>query len=121
MIGVRDFYMLEENTRLTEDKIKEITQKDFSYVLVYRENRSTVVGAIKIKEFAVRCLQSDTVLRAGEVMKPNANMLTVYEDTNLLHMLMIFQAKSTRVALVCNLKRKLDPTIESIMYSVLLP
>jgi hypothetical protein len=44
-------------------------------------------------------------------MKPNANMLTVYSDTNLLEMLMLFQAKSTRIALVCNLKRKVDPKI----------
>ena len=51
-------------------------------------------------------------------MQANSHMLTVYEDTNLLHMLMIFQAKSTRIALVCNLKRKVDPKIESIMYSV---
>ena len=80
-----------------------------------------MVGAIKVKEFALICLRNDKVLKAGDVMKPNANMLTVYKDTNLLHMLMIFQAKSTRVALVCNQSRKLDPTIESIMYSVLLP
>jgi hypothetical protein len=51
-------------------------------------------------------------------MKQNAKMLTVYEDTNLLEMLMLFQAKSTRVALVCNKKRKIDPNIKSIMYSV---
>ena len=52
-------------------------------------------------------------------MKQNAKMLTVYEDTNLLEMLMLFQAKSTRVALVCNNRRKIDPNIKSIMYSVL--
>jgi hypothetical protein len=51
-------------------------------------------------------------------MKKNAKMLTVYEDTNLLEMLMLFQAKSTRVALVCNKRRKIDPNIKSIMYSV---
>jgi len=28
-------------------------------------------------------------------MKRNAKMLTVYEDTNLLEILMLFQAKST--------------------------
>lgn len=56
-------------------------------------------------------------LSAIEIMKPNANMLTVYSDTNLLEMLMLFQAKSTRIALICNLKKKTDPRIESIMYS----
>lgn len=59
-------------------------------------------------------------LSAMEIMKPNANMLTVYSDTNLLEMLMLFQAKSTRIALICNLKKKTDPKIESIMYSVIL-
>lgn len=57
-------------------------------------------------------------MMACEVMKENANMLTVYEDTNLLEMLMLFQAKSTRVALVCNQKKKTDVNILSIMYSV---
>ena len=33
-------------------------------------------------------------------------------------MLMLFQAKSTRVALVCNQRRKVDTNILSIMYSV---
>ncbi len=57
---------------------------------------------------------------AGEVMKFSSNMLTVYEDTNLLEMLMLFQAKSTRIALVCNQKKKTDVNVLSIMYSVLL-
>lgn len=59
-------------------------------------------------------------MRAEEIMNPNSKLLTVYSDTNLLEMLMLFQARSTRVALVCNLKRKIDPKMESIMYSVCL-
>ena len=93
-------------------------EKDYSYILVYRGKRNFVTGVIKVKECAIQCLKHERVLQAGEVMKPNANMLTVYEDTNLLHMLLIFQAKKTRVALVCNQKRKNDPNIKSIMYSV---
>ena len=86
-----------------------------------KEKRSKVTGVIKVKEFALRYLkESKRELRADEIMKPNSNLLTVYADTNLLEMLMLFQAKSTRVALVCNLKKKIDPKIESIMYSVLL-
>lgn len=42
-------------------------------------------------------------------MNANSRILTVYSDTNLLEMLMLFQARSTRIALVCNLKRKIDP------------
>lgn len=52
------------------------------------------------------------------MMRKSDKILTVYEDTNLLEMLMLFQAKSTRVALVCNQRRKIDPNIKSIMYSV---
>jgi len=48
-------------------------------------------------------------MRAEEIMNHNANLLTVYADTNLLEMLMLFQARSTRIALVCNLKGKIDP------------
>jgi hypothetical protein len=58
-------------------------------------------------------------MQATEIMNTNANLLTVYSDTNLLEMLMLFQARSTRIALICNLKKKIDPNIKSIMYSVI--
>lgn len=58
-------------------------------------------------------------MQATEIMNLNANLLTVYSDTNLLEMLMLFQARSTRIALVCNLKKKIDPNMMSIMYSVI--
>lgn len=45
-------------------------------------------------------------------------VLSVYEDTNLLEMLMLFQAKSCRFALVIGKKRKVFPGVLSIMYSV---
>lgn len=88
-------------------------------MLIYKENKSRVTGVLKVKEFAVKYVRDGRQqLSAMEIMKPNANMLTVYSDTNLLEMLMLFQAKSTRIALICNIKKKIDPTIESIMYSV---
>lgn len=121
MIPARDFFMLEEKEYITEEVAKQVKANDYSYVLIYKEKRSKVTGVIKVKEFALRYLkESKRELRADEIMKPNSNLLTVYADTNLLEMLMLFQAKSTRVALVCNLKKKIDPKIESIMYSVLL-
>ena len=121
MIPARDFFMLEEKEYITEEVAKQVKTNDYSYVLIYKEKRSKVTGVIKVKEFALRYLkESKRELRADEIMKPNSNLLTVYADTNLLEMLMLFQAKSTRVALVCNLKKKIDPKIESIMYSVLL-
>ena len=46
--------------------------------------------------------------------------MSVYEDTNLLEMLMLFQAKSNRFAIVIGKKKKIEPGIESIMYSVIL-
>ena len=50
MVPMKDLYMLELNERLTPSKINEIKDKDFSYILVYKgENRSNVVGVIKVK------------------------------------------------------------------------
>ncbi len=81
-------------------------------MLIYKEKKSRVVGVLKVKEFAVKYVRDGRQeLSAAEIMKPNANMLTVYSDTNLLEMLMLFQAKSTRIALICSLKKKTDPTI----------
>ena len=56
--------------------------------------------------------------RASEIMKNISKLITVYADTNLLEMLMLFQAKSIRIAFICNIKKKIDPKIQSIMYSV---
>jgi len=46
------------------------------------------------------------------------NFLSIYSDTNLLEMLMLFQAQSYRLALVSNKKKKVEPGMTSIMYSV---
>lgn len=45
-------------------------------------------------------------------------IMSVYEDTNLLEMLMLFQAKSYRFALVIAKKRKVFPGVNTLMYSV---
>lgn len=59
MVEVKDLYMLEIRERLTHNKIKEINEKDFSYILVYKgEDRSNVVGVIKTKEFALKYLKA---------------------------------------------------------------
>ena len=106
---------------ITPDLAKQIKAQDYSYVLIYKEKKSRIIGVLKVKEFAVKYVRDGRQeLSTGEIMKPNANILTVYSDTNLLEMLMLFQAKSTRIALICNLKKKTDPRIESIMYSVTL-
>jgi CBS domain containing-hemolysin-like protein len=119
MIPANDFFMVEEKQIIGAPMVEEISLKDYSYVLVYSGQRSNIIGIIKVKEFAIRYLSTESdEMVAGDVMKENANLLTVYEDTNLLEMLMLFQAKSTRIALVCNQRRKIDTNILSIMYSV---
>ena len=94
-------------------------KKDYSYVLVYRGTKNNVIGTIKVKEFALKYLKSSkTEMVANEATRLTENMLTVYEDTNLLEMLMLFQARSTRFALVVNACRKIEQGVLSIMYTV---
>jgi CBS domain containing-hemolysin-like protein len=121
MIKVKDFFMLEEKAVIGSEIVKEMTQKDYSYVLVYRGSKNNVIGTIKIKEFAIKYLKSEkTEMQVCDVMRHSTErVLTVYEDTNLLEMLMLFQAKSTRFALVVNAIRKVDKDVLSIMYTVL--
>lgn len=33
-------------------------ENDFSYVLVYKENRDNIIGTIKVKEFAIKYLKT---------------------------------------------------------------
>ena len=123
MIPVKEFFMLEEHQVIDDKVVNEIIRRDYSYVLVYKGHRSSIIGTIKVKEFAIKYLKSGKKeMFAGEVMHyTTEKMLTVYEDTNLLEMLMLFQAKSTRFALVVNAVRKIDKDILTIMYTVSLP
>jgi len=39
MIDVKNFFMVEEKEMIGEEKVKEMIEKDYSYVLVYKESR----------------------------------------------------------------------------------
>lgn len=49
MIDVKNFFMVEENEVIGEEKVREMIEKDYSYVLVYKENRDNIIGTIKVK------------------------------------------------------------------------
>ena len=58
MIDVKNFFMVEENEMIGEKKVQEMIENDFSYVLVYKENRDSIIGTIKVKEFAIKYLKT---------------------------------------------------------------
>lgn len=41
--------MLNVNERLSAQKINEIYQKDYSYILVYKEQKDNIIGLVKVK------------------------------------------------------------------------
>ena len=70
--------MVEEKKVLTPQIVEQIIEKDYSYVLVYKEKRGNITGVIKVKEFALKYLKSTSSdMIACEVMKQNTNMLIV--------------------------------------------
>lgn len=56
--------------------------------------------------------------KVKDLIQPDENILTIYEDTNLMELLMLFEAKKARIALVANKKRKVQAGLNSIYYSV---
>lgn len=53
------------------------------------------MGVLKTKEFAVKYLKSQKkTLTVEDLFVERQDILCVYEDTNLLEMLMLFQARS---------------------------
>lgn len=58
MIPAKSFFMVEEREVINAKVVSEITNKDYSYILVYREKRNSIVGMIKVKEFAIKYLLS---------------------------------------------------------------
>lgn len=58
MIPAKSFFMVEEREVINAKVVSEITDKDYSYILVYREKRNSIVGMIKVKEFAIKYLLS---------------------------------------------------------------
>lgn len=119
MVPLTELYMLSLTDKLTTAKIREINKKDYSYILVYKEKRSNVVGVLKTKEFAIKYLKSQKKsLVVEDLFVERQDILCVYEDTNLLEMLMLFQARSERYSIVIGKKKKIEPGVQSIMYSV---
>ena len=120
MIPIKKLYSLECSEVLTKEKVQEMMKKDYSHVLVYRGSKDEIVGVIKVKELAIKYLRSENKnIKVDEAMDTRTPMLSVYKDTNLLEMLMLFQANSNRIALVCDEKRKTASGIPSIMYTVI--
>ena len=120
MVPMKSLYMLSIVEKLTPQKVDEICRKDYSYILVYRDHINNVVGVIKVKEFALKYLKSgNRPVIVKEICKEEENFLSVYADTNLLEMLMLFQTKSNRLALVSNKYKKIVPGVKSIEYSVI--
>ncbi len=58
MIPAKSFFMVEEREVINAKVVSEITNKDYSYILVYKEKRNSIVGMIKVKEFAIKYLLS---------------------------------------------------------------
>lgn len=50
--------MFECSEILTKEKVDEMLKNDYSHVIIYRENKDTIVGIIKVKEFALHYLKS---------------------------------------------------------------
>jgi CBS domain containing-hemolysin-like protein len=49
--------MIEEKEMINEAMVKVIRQKDYSYILVYKEKRNKITGVIKVKELALKYLK----------------------------------------------------------------
>lgn len=73
-----------------------------------------------MKEFAIKYLKNKKPnLTVESLFTEKQDILCVYEDTNLLEMLMLFQARTERYSIVIGKKKKVEPGIQSIMYSVI--
>jgi len=74
-----------------------------------------------MKEFAAKYLKAQKKNQIVEdYLVDKQDILSVYEDTNLLEMMMLFQTRNARYSLVIGKKKKIEPGVQSIMYSVLL-
>jgi len=72
--------MLEERQIIDEQVVDEVIRRDYSYILVFKGQRSTIIGTIKVKEFAIKYLKNGKKeMFAGEMMHTTTEqMLTVY-------------------------------------------
>ena len=54
------------------------------------KKREKIVGFVKVKEFSLKYLNNKNLKIADFVEKGAGGLLSVYQDTNLLEMLMLF-------------------------------
>lgn len=77
------------------------------------------MAILKMKELVPIVADKKNVgKKVKDLIQPDENILTIYEDTNLMELLMLFEAKKARIALVANKKRKVQAGLNSIYYSV---
>lgn len=111
--------MVSSEDKIDQAKIEEIKKKEYSFIPVYRDKKSNIVAILKIKELVPLVADKKNVgKKVKELIQLDDNMLTIYEDTNLMELLMLFEAKKARLALVANKKRKVQAGLNSIYYSV---
>ena len=56
--------MVEEQEILTEERVRQIMEKDYSTVLVFKQTRNNITGFIKVKEFALKYILSELEMQA---------------------------------------------------------
>lgn len=119
LIPINQAYMVSSEDKIDQAKIEEIKKKEYSFIPVYRDKKSNIVAILKIKELVPLVADKKNVgKKVKELIQLDDNMLTIYEDTNLMELLMLFEAKKARLALVANKKRKVQAGLNSIYYSV---
>lgn len=122
LIPLKDTFMLDINSRIDRQKIDELRKREFSFVPMYKERRSNIVALLKTKEFVtVAANRLNYGKQFSEFIHEDDNLLMIYEDTNLMELLMLFEAKKARIAMIVNKKRKVQAGINSIYYSVTQP
>jgi len=100
MEPIEKVFMISDQTKITPDLIKKISEKAFSKIPVYKgKNKNQIVGILKAKSLIdYQDKYLDQTIKESNFKL--LDTLVVPKDTSMLEMLMLFQTEKTAIALI---------------------
>ena len=112
MTPFEKLFMLEEKEVIDEKVIQQVSDKEYSFILVYRKERQNIIGYVKTKEVILRYLQfTQEGKRAkhqiSQLVKTqmSTHLTRVHQDAVAIEALHILQHYRTKLLLVCSSQR----------------
>ena len=91
MAPLKEIYMLNANSILDDNLVAEIRKNNHSFIPLYQDRRNNIIGIMKTKELTLAAFDKGNYgKKLTKIVNVDSRVLSLYQDTNLLEILMLF-------------------------------